>query len=135
MNNEDHDLIVNLTATVQEFNDKYKQNVIQTENNTKQLVRIASSLTSLIEDNKKRDEQIESLVFSQQKELADRISQLCKQYMDMEGIPEDELQEFIDLHAAYKAVHGNHGIDTKYNYCIEHLPIIPSNRKIGEIKK
>lgn len=40
-------------------------------------------------------------------------------------MPDDEIDEFTNLHAAYKECGGNHSGDAKYEYCINHLPIIP----------
>lgn len=57
--------------------------------------------------------------------LADRINQRYKYYLQLNGIPEDEVDEFEQLHTAYKGVGGNHSGDAKYEYCMQHLPIIP----------
>lgn len=62
--------------------------------------------------------------------LADRINQKYKYYLQINGIPEDEVDEFAHLHAAYKGVGGNHSGDTKYEYCMTHLPIIPVETRL-----
>ena len=46
------------------------------------------------------------------------------------GIPEDEVDEFVALHSAYKLLGGNHNGDAKFNYCMEHLQIIPVEVKL-----
>lgn len=57
--------------------------------------------------------------------LADRINQRYKYYLQLNGIPEDEVDEFQQLHTAYKGVGGNHTGDAKYEYCMKHLQILP----------
>lgn len=62
--------------------------------------------------------------------LADKINQKYKHYIAINGIPEDEVDEFVSLHQAYNGVGGNHHGDAKFNYCMEHLPIIPVEVKL-----
>lgn len=62
--------------------------------------------------------------------LGERINYKYKEYVKSGGIPEDELEEFVNLHSAYKGVGGNHSSDIKFNYCIDNLPILPSENKV-----
>ena len=55
-------------------------------------------------------------------------------YLSNNGIPEDEVEEFINLHFCYKKCGGNHLGDAKFNYCMEHLPVIPAVVKFDEMK-
>lgn len=91
---------------------------------------LTENITKLTESNAVRDKQIENILWSQKESLADRINQKYKHYLSINGIPEDEVDEFISLHSAYKAVGGNHHGDAKFNYCMEHLPIIPVEVKL-----
>lgn len=91
---------------------------------------LTDSISKIVEGNDSRDEQIQNIVLSQKEELADRINQKYKHYLSINGIPEDEVDEFISLHAAYNAVGGNHNGDAKFNYCMEHLSIIPVEVKL-----
>lgn len=77
-----------------------------------------------------RDEQIESLVVANKEMLAEEINKKYKHYINLKGIPEDEYDEFVSLHKAYNGVGGNHHGDAKFNYCIDHLPIIPVETKL-----
>lgn len=61
--------------------------------------------------------------------LADKINSKYKEYLDKDGIPEDEVDEFMALHDAYKGVGGNHSSDIKFNYCMNNLSIIPCQNK------
>ena len=77
-----------------------------------------------------RDIQIESLVVANKEMLAEKINEKYKYYISIKGIPEDEYDEFVALHRAYNGVGGNHHGDAKFQYCIEHLPIIPVETKL-----
>lgn len=61
--------------------------------------------------------------------LSDKINSKYKEYFGKNGIPEDEVDEFMALHDAYKGIGGNHSSDIKFNYCMDNLPIIPCQNK------
>ena len=63
-------------------------------------------------------------------ELAEKINEKYKYYISINGIPEDEYDEFVSMHKAYNGVGGNHHGDAKFEYCIEHLPIIPVETRL-----
>ena len=77
-----------------------------------------------------RDVQIDSLITANKEMLAEKINEKYKYYISIQGIPEDEYDEFVSLHSAYNGVGGNHHGDAKFQYCIEHLPIIPVETKL-----
>lgn len=77
-----------------------------------------------------RDEQIDALVTANKEMLAEKINEKYKYYISIKGIPEDEYDEFVSLHKAYNGVGGNHHGDAKFQYCIDHLPIIPVETKL-----
>lgn len=77
-----------------------------------------------------RDVQIESLVVANKEMLAEEINKKYKYYISIGGIPEDEYDEFVSLHDAYNGVGGNHHGDAKFNYCTQHLPVIPVKTKL-----
>lgn len=78
-----------------------------------------------------RDEQVSSLVIAQKEMLAEKINEKYKYYIGIKGIPEDEYDEFVSLHKAYNGLGGNHHGDAKFQYCIDHLPIIPVETKLA----
>ena len=127
---EQSNQIAEAVKDLKELTEEHKQLMNQTTNNTRELVKLASEMQGFIEAKTKQDEEIESIVYAEQRILADRINQLCKRYMELGGIPEDELDEFVELHKAYKLVHGNHGTDVKVEYCTEHLPVIPVETRL-----
>lgn len=91
---------------------------------------LTTSIAKLAESDSSRDEQINNIVWAQKEALADKINQKYKHYIAINGIPEDEVDEFVSLHHAYNGVGGNHHGDAKFNYCMEHLPIIPVEVKL-----
>ena len=56
--------------------------------------------------------------------LGDRIAQRSYHYLDMQGIPADEMPEYRKMYDVYKAIDGNHGIDLLFEKTIEALPVI-----------
>lgn len=91
---------------------------------------LTTSIAKLAESDSSRDEQINNIMLAQKESLADKINQKYKHYIAINGIPEDEVDEFVSLHQAYNGVGGNHHGDAKFNYCMEHLPIIPVEVKL-----
>ena len=96
-------------------------------NDRKQSLQIQKELKDSISS---RDEQINSLIVANKEMLAEKINEKYKYYISIQGIPEDEYDEFVSLHGAYNGVGGNHHGDAKFQYCIEHLPIIPVETKL-----
>lgn len=96
-------------------------------NDRKQSLQIQQELKDSIVA---RDVQIDSLITANKEMLAEKINEKYKYYISIQGIPEDEYDEFVSLHSAYNGVGGNHHGDAKFQYCIEHLPIIPVETKL-----
>ena len=93
------------------------------------LLQTANSLSTL---QKKYEDStlLDNLMAAQREILADKINEKYKYYISIKGIPEDEVDEFTNLHTAYKGVGGNHSGDVKFEYCIDHLPVIPVETKL-----
>ena len=104
---------------------KFTENRI---NDRKQSLEIQRELKDSISA---RDEQIGSLIVANKEMLAEKINEKYKYYISIKGIPEDEYDEFVSMHNAYNGVGGNHHGDAKFQYCIEHLPIIPVETKLA----
>ena len=103
---------------------KYSDNRV---NDRKQSLEIQKELKESIAT---RDVQISALVTANKEMLAEKINEKYKYYISINGIPEDEYDEFVSLHKAYKGVGGNSHGDAKFEYCMEHLPIIPVKTKL-----
>lgn len=119
--------ILETQKTIQKFADNRVHDREQSIEIQKELT---DSINRIAKSDNKRDEQIDNLITSQKESLADRINQKYKYYLSVNGIPEDEVDEFISLHSAYKRLGGNHSGDAKFNYCMDHLPLIPVNVKL-----
>lgn len=110
---------------------------LQDENNrkhwetSKQIRKeLADTIKELIDDNQEKNKQINSLIVANKEILAEKINEKYKHYIAIGGIPEDEYDEFVGMHKAYNGVGGNSHGDAKFEYCIEHLPIIPVETKL-----
>lgn len=84
----------------------------------------------LLVKTSRKFEQFDSLLLANRELLAEKINERYKYYISIRGIPEDEVDEFTNLHAAYKGCGGNHSGDAKYEYVMEHLPVIPVETKL-----
>ena len=96
-------------------------------NDRKQSLEIQKELKDSIAS---RDVQINALIDANKETLAAKINEKYKHYISIGGIPEDEYDEFVGLHSAYKGVGGNSHGDAKFEYCMEHLPILPVDIKL-----
>lgn len=88
------------------------------------------SIKIIANASKENNEQINTLMKADREILANKINDKYKHYISINGIPEDELDEFIKLHDAYKGCGGNSSGDAKYEYCINHLEVIPVEKKL-----
>lgn len=96
---------------------------------------LLSMMKDIVQSNSQRDEQIASLIIAQKEMLAEKINEKYKYYISINGIPEDEYDEFVALHHSYNMVGGNHHGDAKFNYCVQHLPVIPVTSNIAKRDK
>lgn len=96
-----------------------------TNNRTNDRIQSLEIQKELKESISARDGQIEALVLANKEMLAEKINEKYKYYISIDGIPQDEYDEFVSMHKAYKGLGGNHHGDAKFQYCIDHLTIIP----------
>lgn len=110
---------------------QYSQNRIADRQQSLQIqAELKDSIKAISDSNIENDKQITSLILAQKEMLAEKINEKYKYYLSIGGVPEDERDEFISLHDAYKGVGGNHTGDAKFEYCINHLPVIPVETKL-----
>lgn len=123
-----------IKSSVSETQSEIKQFTENRISDRKQSLEIQKELTdsikSIVAYNSSKDKQIDNLMAAQREVLADKINEKYKCYISIKGIPEDEVDEFTNLHAAYKGVGGNHSGDAKYEYCMNHLEVIPVETKL-----
>ena len=67
--------------------------------------------------------------------LGDKIGQKCRYYLKIGYIPLKEYSYFKSMYESYKAIHGNHGIDDEYNYCIKNLEVRDDQKTLRENTK
>lgn len=96
-------------------------------NDRKQSLEIQKELKDSISET---DERIEALMLANKEMLAEKINEKYKCYISLGGIPADEYDEFVSMHSAYNGLGGNHHGDAKFEYCMEHLPVIPVETKL-----
>lgn len=135
----------NIKEELSAFMSEIKSSVSETQSEIKQFAEnrlsdrqqsleiqkeLTDSIKSIIEYNSSKDKQIDNLMAAQREILADKINEKYKYYISIKGIPEDEVDEFTNLHTAYKGVGGNHSGDVKYEYCMNHLKVIPVATKL-----
>lgn len=82
-------------------------------------------IDSVIDSNKERDELIAAIAQGNMELLGDKIDQRYNKYIELDGIPENEIDEFDGIWNAYNRLNGNHGRERKYKYVKENLQIIP----------
>ena len=119
-----------ISETQSEIKQFYENRVHDREQSREIQKELTDSIKSIVERNTEKDQQMDNLMAAQREVLADKINEKYKYYISIKGIPEDEIDEFTNLHTAYKAIRGNHSGDAKYEYCINHLPVLPVKTKL-----
>lgn len=131
---EESELKSCLTAFIEETRNTIKAQDESNRKHWEESKQIRKELTETIkelaDDNQKKCEQIGSLIIANKEMLAEKINEKYKYYISIGGIPEDEYDEFVSMHKAYNGVGGNHHGDAKFEYCMEHLPIISVETKL-----
>lgn len=105
---------------------KFTSNRISDREQSLQIQKeLSDSIKGLINGQKDRDEQIIALMCGTKELLGSTIDELYEKYINLNGIPQNEVDEFDSIYGAYRGLNGNHGRQTKYEYVKEHLPVIP----------
>lgn len=117
---EMRDVVDSLT---QQMN-QYSENRIHDREQSREIQR------QLNERSDNRDKKIEALMLGSMELLGDKIDQRFSRYVALDGIPENEAEEFDGIFAAYKALNGNHKREEKYKYVKNHMKVIPVESKL-----
>ena len=121
------DFMTEVKSDIKKFTDNRIHDREQSFEIQKQLT---DSIQAVVDKNHVRDNQITALIDANKEMLAEKINKKYKYYVEIDGIPADEYDEFVSLHKAYNGVGGNHHGDAKYEYCINHLKVIPVERNL-----
>ena len=117
---EVRDAINQLNAQMKQYNDNRVHDRAQS-------FEIQRQLNERSDD---RDKKIESLMIGSMELLGDKIDQRFSRYVALDGIPENEVEEFDGIFAAYKGLGGNHKRAEKYRYVKDHMKVIPVESKL-----
>lgn len=123
-----------LTAFISEMRDaiesitnqmnQYSENRIHDREQSREIQK------QLNERSDDRDKKIEALMLGSMELLGDKIDQRFSRYVALDGIPENEVEEFDGIFAAYQGLGGNHKREEKYKYVKNHMKVIPVEAKI-----
>lgn len=116
------DFMTEVRNDIKQFTQNRKHDRDQSFKIQKQL---SDSIQTIVENNHIRDGQINALMCGSKELLGNTIDERYEKYINLEGIPQNEVDEFDSIYEAYKGLNGNHGRKTKYEYVKQHLPIIP----------
>ena len=103
---------------------QYAENRVHDREQSREIQR------QLNERSDDRDKKIEALMLGNMELLGDKIDQRFSRYVALDGIPENEVEEFDGSFAAYKALNGNHKREEKYKYVKNHMKVIPVESKL-----
>ena len=103
---------------------QYSENRIHDREQSREIQR------QLNERSDDRDKKIEALMLGNMELLGDKIDQRFSRYVALDGIPENEVEEFDGIFAAYKALNGTHKREEKYKYVKKHMKVIPVEAKL-----
>lgn len=109
----------------EKFNSFYENREIDRKQSLEIQEQLSKSIEVLAETDKYRNVQIESLMKGTKELLGDKIDQKYEKYVNLGGIPSDELDEFNSIFDAYTGLNGNHSREKKYDYVMNNLQIIP----------
>lgn len=91
---------------------------------------LSNSIQAVVAGQEERDQQIQALMCGSKELLGITIDSLYSHYVELGGIPENEVDEFNDIFSAYDKLKGNGKRRAKYEYVKEHLPVIPVETKL-----
>lgn len=91
---------------------------------------LKNSIVDINNSDKRRDEEVKALMCGTKELLGDKIDQKYEKYVNLDGVPENEIEEFRSIYEAYRGLNGNHGRERKYKYVTENLKIIPVETKL-----
>ena len=152
----DHKLLIQTSQNLALLQEQYAQDIDQLKNtqeeNAKQSIRhdelIKDEVKTFIEEvrasiifltkhqqqlndeSDDRDKKIEALMLGNMELLGDKIDQRFSRYVALDGIPENEVEEFDGIFVAYKALNGNHKREEKYKYVKNRMKVIPVESKL-----
>ena len=87
--------------------------------------QLSESIKQLVVAQTSNTEKISALMCGSKELLGNTIDERYARYIELGGIPQNEIDEFDSIFEAYQNLNGNHGRETKYEYVKNHLSVIP----------
>lgn len=87
--------------------------------------QLSESIKQLVVAQTSNTDKISALMCGSKELLGNTIDERYAKYIELGGIPQNEIDEFDSIFEAYQNLNGNHGRETKYEYVKNHLPVIP----------
>lgn len=110
---------------------QYSENRIADRKQSFQIQKeLTDSIKEITRGQSERDSQITALMEGSKELLGDTIDQRYNKYIQLKGIPQNEVDEFDAIYNAYRGLKGNHGRETKYKYVKNHLPVLPVKTEV-----
>lgn len=113
-------------ANVQKETEKYLEyRVRDREQSFEKQKDLMNGQQQTMEAVKKVDAMLGLLQQGMIEQLGDQIIRRCKEYTQLQGIPENELDDFQRSMDVYTAIGGNHGLQKRFEKVVKELPLIP----------
>ena len=123
-------------ASTQQEVSEYKENRVHDREHSFSIQReLTDNMKEIADGGKRRDEQIQAITAGNRELLGNALDQKFDKYIELQGIPSDELDEFVSLHDAYKGCGGNHRRDSKFDYVMTHLSVLPVKTIVDDLQK
>ena len=123
-------------ASTQQEVSEYKENRVHDREQSFSIQReLTDNMKEIADGGKRRDEQIQAITAGNRELLGNALDQKFDKYIELQGIPSDELDEFVSLHDAYKGCGGNHRRDSKFDYVMTHLSVLPVKTIVDDLQK
>ena len=123
-------------ASTQQEVSEYKENRVHDREQSFSIQReLTDNMKEIADGGKRRDEQIQAITAGNRELLGNALDQKFDKYIELQGIPSDELDEFVSLHDAYKGCGGNHRRDSKFDYVMMHLSVLPVKTIVDDLQK
>lgn len=144
---EEHNLLIQTSKKLSELQQNHsssvKQLILDNKETKDELSNFIYNMNNSVEELKNKQDEIvctvNKIAESNEanndatiEEMCDRISQKIRYYINtLDGIPEDEYDDFVRLFSSYERIGGNHGLKKKYEYCINNLKVLPIKKEIS----
>lgn len=122
-----HKALDGICVQVEAYRQSYTEDI---QANAKEHKKVADKIQTLIDDGREHDDRINAVCHGVMELLGDKIDTSFSRYIALNGIPENEVEDFDAIFIAYERLNGNGKRREKYRYTKQHLPVIPVDIKL-----